>query len=72
MINVTVIGFGGVGSALSLLLLNNEHNLKLTVLEPDPNKEGAILDLSHGNAQYTWRIATFNVKAKHPINEGNF
>jgi L-lactate dehydrogenase len=52
MIDVTVIGFGSVGSALSLLLLNNKNNMRVNILEPDPNKEGAILDLSHGMSLY--------------------
>lgn len=52
MIDVTVIGFGSVGSALSLLLLNNKNDMRVNVLEPDPNKEGAILDLSHGMSLY--------------------
>lgn len=52
MINVTVIGFGSVGSALSLLLLNNKHGIRLNVIEPSPSKEGAILDLLHGMTLY--------------------
>jgi L-lactate dehydrogenase len=52
MIDVTVIGFGSVGSALSLLLLNNKNNMRVNILEPDQNKEGAILDLSHGMPLY--------------------
>lgn len=52
MIDVTVIGFGSVGSALSLLLLNNEHDMRLNILEPSPEKKGAILDLLHGMTLY--------------------
>ncbi|MFT6921784.1 MAG: L-lactate dehydrogenase [Crocinitomicaceae bacterium] len=52
MIDVTVIGFGSVGSALSLLLLNNKNDMRVNILEPDPNKEGAILDLLHGMSLY--------------------
>ena len=52
MINVTVIGFGYVGSSLSLLLLNNQHSLRLNIMEPHPSFEGAFLDLSHGLPLY--------------------
>lgn len=48
MINVTVVGFGYVGSALSWLLLNSQHAIRLNVMEPDPNCEGAFLDIAHG------------------------
>ena len=52
MIDVTVIGFGSVGSALSLLLLNNRHEMRINILEPNSDKEGAILDLLHGMTLY--------------------
>jgi L-lactate dehydrogenase len=52
MIDVTVIGFGNVGSSLSLLLLNNKHDIRLNVMEPDAQREGAFLDLSHGMTLY--------------------
>ena len=52
MINVTVIGFGNVGASLSLLLLNNRHKICLNVMEPDPQREGAFLDLAHGMQLY--------------------
>lgn len=48
MINVSIIGFGNVGSTLSLLLLRNSSNIRLNIMEPDSQSEGAILDLSHG------------------------
>jgi L-lactate dehydrogenase len=52
MIDVTVIGFGSVGAALSFLLLNNKHDMRVNVMEPNANKEGAILDLLHGMRLY--------------------
>lgn len=52
MLNVTVIGFGNVGSMLSTLLLNNKHSLRLNVMEPDDQKEGAFLDLAHSMQLY--------------------
>lgn len=52
MINVTVIGFGCVGSSLSLLLLNNKHALRLNIIDPAPECEGAFLDFSHGIGLY--------------------
>ncbi len=53
MINVTIIGFGFVGSALSLLLLNSKHPIRLNVMEPNPEREGAFLDLAHSIPLYT-------------------
>lgn len=47
MINVSVIGFGYVGSSLTLLLLNSGHSLRINIMEPDPQCEGAVLDLQH-------------------------
>ncbi|MCP4437600.1 MAG: hypothetical protein GY810_01520 [Aureispira sp.] len=52
MIDITVIGFGNVGSSLCLLLLNNKHPLRLNVMEPDKQAEGAFLDLAHGMPLY--------------------
>jgi L-lactate dehydrogenase len=48
MINITIIGFGYVGTSITLLLLNNKHALRLNVMEPDLQREGAFLDLAHG------------------------
>ncbi len=48
MINITVIGFGYVGSSLSLLLLNSKHSVRLNIMEPEPECKGALLDLMHG------------------------
>lgn len=48
MMDVTIVGFGNVGSALSLLLLNNARALRLNIMEPDEQREGAFLDLAHG------------------------
>lgn len=52
MINVTVIGFGNVGASLALLLLNNQHSIRLNILEPNNQREGAFLDLAHGMPLY--------------------
>lgn len=43
-----MIGFGYVGSTLSILLLKNKHSIALNIMEPDKNCEGAILDMAHG------------------------
>lgn len=53
MINVTIIGFGNVGSSLLLLLLNNGHAIRLNVMEPNDQREGAFLDFSHGMSLYS-------------------
>lgn len=65
MINVTVIGFGYVGSSLSLLLLNSKHPIRLNVMEPNPECEGAFLDLAHS-------IPLFHEKELHVNNEELF
>jgi len=52
MINITIIGFGNVGSALTLLLLNNKQPLRLNVMEPDEQRSGAFLDLAHSMSLY--------------------
>lgn len=48
MLNLTIIGYGNVGSTLSLLLLNSKHDIRLNIMEPDQTCEGAFLDLTHG------------------------
>lgn len=65
MINVTIIGFGYVGSSLSVLLLNSEHQIRLNIMEPNSNCEGALLDLAHGTPLY-------NQKELHINNEELF
>ncbi|MFT6166645.1 MAG: L-lactate dehydrogenase [Vicingaceae bacterium] len=52
MINVTLIGFGNVGSSLALLLLANQQALRLNIIEPDEQAEGAFLDLAHSLPLY--------------------
>ena len=52
MINITVIGFGNVGAALLLLLLNNARAIRLNVMEPDDQRKGAFLDLAHSMFLY--------------------
>lgn len=65
MINVTVIGFGYVGSSLSLLLLNSKHQICLNVMDPNPQCDGALLDLAHG-------IPLFHQKELHINDEELF
>lgn len=48
MINVTIIGFGNVGSTLTLLLLNNKRSMRLNIMDPSEHCSGAFLDLQHG------------------------
>lgn len=60
MINITIIGLGNVGSSLALLLLNNEHHIRLNVIDPNPDCEGAFLDLSHGMPLYQKKEFYFN------------
>ena len=60
MINVTVIGFGNVGSSLTLLLLKTQHALRLNIMEPDEQAEGAFLDLAHGMPLYQDKELNFN------------
>lgn len=48
MINVTIIGFGNVGSALTSLMLNNKHAIRINILDPNDQCSGAFLDLQHG------------------------
>jgi L-lactate dehydrogenase len=52
MLNVTLVGCGYVGSSLALLLLNNNHSIRLNIMEPNENFEGTFLDLSHGMSLY--------------------
>lgn len=52
MINVTIVGFGYVGSSLLLLLLSNQRSLRLNVMEPNEQSEGAFLDLAHVMSLY--------------------
>ncbi len=52
MINVTVIGFGYVGTSLSMFLLNNRHAIRLNIMEPNKQCEGAFLDLAHSMVLY--------------------
>lgn len=65
MINITVIGFGYVGSSLSLLLLNSKHPIRLNVMEPSPECQGAFLDLAHA-------VPLFKNKALHLNDEDLF
>jgi len=52
MINVSIIGFGGVGSTLAVLLLNNSVNMTINIVEPSSDKAGAILDMAHSMSLY--------------------
>lgn len=52
MINVTVIGFGKVGSVLSVMLLNAIQDIRLNIMDPETSLDGAFLDLKHGMSLY--------------------
>lgn len=52
MIDITIIGFGNVGSAIAVLLLNNKQALRLNIMDPNEQCEGAFLDLTHGMSLY--------------------
>lgn len=60
MITVTLIGFGNVGASLSLLLLNNRHHIRLNVMEPSQQTEGALLDLAHSMSLYPTKELNIN------------
>lgn len=60
MVDVTVIGFGNVGSVLSVMLLNAFEEIRLNIMDPDPMREGAFLDLSHGMPLYEKRELRIN------------
>lgn len=47
MINVTIVGFGHVGSSLAVLLLNSKYQISLNIMDPNQECEGAFLDLAH-------------------------
>lgn len=60
MINVTVIGFGNVGSVLSVMLLNAFEGIRFNIIDPNPQREGAFLDLVHSMPLYKDRELHFN------------
>lgn len=45
---LTIIGYGNVGRALSLVLLGSEYEFRLNIMDPDERKKGVFLDLKHG------------------------
>ena len=47
MIKLTIIGYGNVGKAISLLLLGSSHELHLNIMDPAADKSGIFLDLQH-------------------------
>ncbi len=63
MLDVTIIGFGNVGTSVALILLNNKHPLRLNIMEPDDQREGAILDLAHGMPLYPGKELHLNDEA---------
>ena len=65
MVNITIIGLGYVGSSLALLLLNHQHPIRLNIMEPNPECEGAYLDLAHG-------MPLYHDKALHKNDESLF
>lgn len=70
MIHITVVGFGNVGSVLSVMLLNAFEGISLNVMDPDPNREGAFLDLAHGMSLYNNR--EFHVNDEELFNAADF
>ena len=52
MIDLTIIGFGHVGSTLTYHLMNAPGKMRINVMEPDVQKEGAFLDLLHAQSLY--------------------
>lgn len=64
MLNVTIIGFGNVGSALAVLLLNNKQSLCLNIMEPNEKCEGAFLDLFHSMSLYQEKELVINNDAQ--------
>lgn len=48
MLNITVIGLGAVGTAISHLLLNRSEPIHINILEPNNQRIGTLMDLVHG------------------------
>mgnify|MGYP001269469399 CR=1 FL=1 len=44
---ITIIGFGETGSLIGSLVNHGKQNIKINILDPDPDVEGKILDLKH-------------------------
>lgn len=70
MINITVIGFGNVGSVLSVMLLNAIQDIRLNIMDPDPTLEGAFLDLNHGMPLF--RSAELHINDPDLFEEADF
>ena len=61
-INVTIVGFGHVGTALALQLLNSPYPMRLNIVDPNPQCEGAFLDLIHASPLYDRKKLYLNDK----------
>lgn len=60
MLTISLIGYGTVGRALSLLLLGGNETFQLNIMDPDPNKKGVFLDLKHGARMHPHKHLHFN------------
>lgn len=47
MVKLTIVGYGNVGKAISLLLLGSSHEFHLNILDPAEDKSGIFLDFQH-------------------------
>lgn len=65
MINVTLIGFGNVGSTLATLLLHSGYPMHLNIMDPNPDRHGAFLDIFHGLHLYDSKSLTINDHAQY-------
>lgn len=60
MLTISLIGYGTVGRALSLLLLGSNLDFCLNIIDPDPEKRGVFLDLKHGARMQSKKALYFN------------
>lgn len=47
VLNITLIGCGNVGEAVGFLLVNQSENYCINIMEPNPQKRGKWLELTH-------------------------
>lgn len=69
-LNITIIGFGNVGSTLAFLLLEHSFPLRLNIMQPSSNKDGSLLDMRHTMAQHADK--EFHVNDNELFKEANF
>lgn len=69
-LNITVIGFGNVGSTLTFLLLEHERPLRINVMQNSNHKDGSILDMKHSMSLHPDK--EFHVNNKELFNEADF